>query len=882
MNEPRITKDDPRLTAYALGELEGDERAEVEAAVCAHPALRAHVDEIRALAGQIEDALTSPQGQEGEVAHEIHERPEKAEAGGEDEVLAGDAPAAKELDWEARVAAFRPDEEATTIKPKRGRAGRRGAPRKRRKVVRFPAAYYWMGALAAACFALGVAWNYDAALERQRVREENLRVAWEKRAAEARAAAAKATAVAVQMTSAPAGDAEAETRATEVGTLATAAETRVAFAPEDLRLLEQVKGSTVAEAGPMVFGSMTGRAARAPGPLSVGPVMGSDGALARGIALGTRKTAAEAEAERMPRIEFVPGGWTGPTQGPGGGSESFAMRANGFAVPAGPAPRNGFSDTATIDPDVVMMSAFTVNERPATTMAMASAARRRSEYEFETESRDYRPRAPAGAQFGRSSSTEVRDNDFLRAQFFPVSTFSAEVDSASYANVRRLIARGQWPVRDVVRIEEMLNYFPYRYPEPATRRLSWWERLGRADGAPPFAATIEVAAAPWAPEHRLVRIGLKARDVPMAERPAANLVFLVDVSQSMSEPSKLLLVKEALRLLVRKLRPDDRVAIVTYGGNGGVALASTAVAHEREIVAAIDGLATSGLADGTTGIWQAYEIAQANFAEGGINRVILCTDGDFAVGTRSETELLRLVEARAGSGVFLSVMGFGMRDYRDAMLEKLADRGNGNFGYIDSRREAQKLFVDEVSSTLVTIAKDVKIQVEFDPAKVASYRLIGYENRLLRREDFNTDEVDAGEIGAGHRVTALYEVVPVAGAALATTGDGSAGRREAGELLRVKLRYKKPTDIFGRTSVFPVRDAGATFAQASADFRFAAAVAQLGMILRKSPHQGGGTIGDVIAWAAAAAANPADDPGGYRGDFIDLARRVQELLRGSE
>jgi Ca-activated chloride channel family protein len=395
-----------------------------------------------------------------------------------------------------------------------------------------------------------------------------------------------------------------------------------------------------------------------------------------------------------------------------------------------------------------------------------------------------------------------------------------------------------------------------------------------------FAAALEVAEAPWATGHRLVRIGLKAREVTAAERGAANLVFLVDVSGSMSAPERLPLVRESLRLLVNRLRPDDRVAIVTYAGASGLALASTPVGQTREVVAAIEAMTPGGSTNGGMGIHLAYDIAKANFVTGGVNRVILCTDGDFNVGVTGEGELVRLVQEKAKSGVFLTVLGFGMGNLKDGMLEAIADKGNGSYGYIDSRREAEKLLGVQVNGTLTTVAKDVKLQVEFNPARVASYRLIGYENRLLANPDFNNDKVDAGEIGAGHTMTALYEIVPAGTEALAL----GAGLDElkytrkpvtvplaaaSTELLTVKVRYKEPAGDVSRKLEFALTDAGARFADASGDFKFASAVAAFGMVLRDSPHKGTATLADVATWAEAGAA---DDAGGWRGEFIELAK----------
>ena len=482
-----------------------------------------------------------------------------------------------------------------------------------------------------------------------------------------------------------------------------------------------------------------------------------------------------------------------------------------------------------------------------------------------------------------ASNTEaysfIRDNAFLTATQNPLSTFSVDVDTAGYSNLRRFLTSRRLPPPDAVRIEELLNYFPFRYSGPT--------------GEAPFAVSLEVAEAPWAGGHQLVRIGLKGREIAAEARPAANLVFLIDVSGSMNQPNKLPLVKESLRLLVGKLRPDDRVSLVTYAGNSGLALPSTPVARSREILEAVEALQPGGSTNGAMGIHLAYDIAKANFMGEGVNRVILCTDGDFNVGVTGSGDLVRLIAEKAKSKVFLTVLGFGMGNLKDGTLEQLADKGNGHYGYIDNRREAQRMLVDDLTSTLVTIAKDVKIQVEFNPAKVASYRLIGYENRVLAKEDFANDNVDAGEMGAGHTVTALYEIVPVGSAAAAKIVPAEVDELRyqarlavadavpsalANELLTVKVRYKEPQGDESRKLEFPLADAGKSFASASVDFRFAAAVAQFGMILRKSEHRGTATLGHVLAWALDSV-NPTDDPRGYRAEFLDLVRQAQELVR---
>ena len=474
---------------------------------------------------------------------------------------------------------------------------------------------------------------------------------------------------------------------------------------------------------------------------------------------------------------------------------------------------------------------------------------------------------------------------FVATMEQPLSTFSVDVDTASYSNVRRFLTDGRLPPADAVRIEELLNYFPYAYAPPAATSPS----TSSAAETPPFAAHLEVAASPWAPEHRLVRVALKGREVSAQARGAASLVFLLDVSGSMDAPNKLPLVKESLRMLLGRLRDDDRVAIVTYAGNSGLALPSTPVRRRAEILEALEKLEPAGSTHGSMGIQLAYDIAKANPAAApGLTRVILCTDGDFNVGATSEGELVRLIEDKARSGVFLTVLGFGMGNYKDGTLEQLADKGNGMYGYVDTRREAEKLLVEQLSGTLVTIAKDVKIQVEFNPAQVARYRLIGYENRRLENPDFANDAVDAGEIGAGHSVTALYEVVP---ASAADVGEDAvpapslkymkpAERREdpliSRELLTVGVRYKDPTGDVSRKLEFPLVDGGQSFEQASPDFQFAAAVAGFGMVLRDSPFRGSATYATVNAWATRGAAS---DPGGYRAEFVDLVRRAQQVVR---
>lgn len=479
------------------------------------------------------------------------------------------------------------------------------------------------------------------------------------------------------------------------------------------------------------------------------------------------------------------------------------------------------------------------------------------------------------AEHSTEAYDAITDNAFLAVRENPLSTFSIDVDTASYANVRRFLNQQTRPPKGAVRIEELLNYFTYDYPQP--------------DGETPFSATMEVATCPWAPEHRLVRIGLKGREIAKDKRPASNLVFLIDVSGSMQPENKLPLLKKCLRMLVDQLTPEDTVSIAVYAGASGTVLEPT---HDRgEIRAALDRLESGGSTNGAAGIQLAYRLAEQSFIKGGVNRVILATDGDFNVGVTSQSELTDLITRKAKKGTFLTVLGFGMGNLKDSTLEKLADKGNGNYAYIDTLNEGRKVLVEQMNGTLVTIAKDVKIQVEFNPAQVGAYRLIGYENRLLAKEDFNDDKKDAGEIGAGHTVTALYEVVPAGKAApgvpsvdplkYQTTGSKEPGTRNqepgtSAELLTLKLRYKQPDGDTSKLLEFPLTDRGETWEKSSRDFRFAAAVAGFGMLLRESPHKGTATWESVRELAME---GRGEDRSGYRGEFLTLLDKAKALGR---
>ncbi|HEX9564650.1 MAG TPA: von Willebrand factor type A domain-containing protein [Gemmatimonadaceae bacterium] len=469
--------------------------------------------------------------------------------------------------------------------------------------------------------------------------------------------------------------------------------------------------------------------------------------------------------------------------------------------------------------------------------------------------------------FNTESYGRINDNAFLGARDNPLSTFSIDVDRASYSNVRRFVTVGQLPPRDAVRIEELINYFSYDYPDPRDRH--------------PFSVTTEVARAPWATSHYLVRVGLQAQRLDRSMIPPSNLVFLIDVSGSMQPENKLPLVKQAFRLLVSQLREEDRVAIVVYAGAAGLVLPSTSGDRKEDILTALGRLEAGGSTAGGAGLRLAYDIARHHHIADGNNRVILATDGDFNVGASSDADMERLIEEKRKQGTFLSVLGFGRGNLKDSKMETLADKGNGNYAYIDNIVEARKVFVDEMAGTLLTLAKDVKLQVEFNPELVASYRLIGYENRLLAREDFDDDTKDAGEIGAGHSVTALYEVVPVRARSADDvrtteplryqTPARTSARSRSNELMYIKLRYKLPD---ARTSRWFDHTVLATERRrASDDFRFAASVAAFGMILRDSEHRGTATIDNVIEMARGALG---EDPGGYRAEFVRMAEAVRD------
>ena len=564
-------------------------------------------------------------------------------------------------------------------------------------------------------------------------------------------------------------------------------------------------------------------------------------------------------------------GAAGATPGGGGAAPGVAGGLGGLASdlpPAGPAPGSGRAlPTPEGDRFSVVDSRRNGLEKKATD---SPRGERFEEREVQ------RAQVDRGRDtLNRERFSRFTENPPAAPRTEPLSTFSIDVDTASYALVRRFLVSGQRPPRDAVRIEELVNAFRYDLPQP--------------DGETPFSVTVEAAGCPWNERTRLVRVALQGRQVERAARPAGNLVFLIDVSGSMDEPDKLPLVKQALGMLVEELGENDRVAIVTYAGEAGLVLPPVSGDQKARIRQAIDTLKPGGSTHGSAGIEMAYDQAAERFIEGGANRVILATDGDLNVGVTSDEALVDLVRRKAAGGTFLTVLGFGRGNLQDEKLETLADKGNGMYAYIDGAREARRVLVEQLGGSLVTIAKDVKIQVEFNPARVASYRLIGYENRALAAEDFRDDRKDAGEIGAGHSVTALYEIElvddgaaadrgaeplkyrPAAPAAAAAALDEATSR----ELLTVKLRWKRPDGDTSTLTEVSLSEAGPAFAAASTDLRFAAAVAAFGMILRDSSHAGKATLGMVSEIAGDALGA---DEGGLRAEFLDLVRRAGEVV----
>jgi Ca-activated chloride channel family protein len=483
---------------------------------------------------------------------------------------------------------------------------------------------------------------------------------------------------------------------------------------------------------------------------------------------------------------------------------------------------------------------------------------------------DMRDNDLAPQNFNTEEYDRIYENEFRLVKENPQSTFSIDVDTASYSNVRRFITYSQLPPRDSVRIEEMVNYFTYRYPQPT--------------GEHPFSITTEISQCPWNGENRLVHIGVQGKSLDYENLKPSNLVFLVDSSGSMSSENKLPLLKRSLKLLLDELSSRDRVAIVAYAGSAGLVLPSTPATSKRAIIAALDRLNAGGTTAGGQGIKLAYQVAKKSLITDGNNRVILCTDGDFNVGVSSTSDLVRLIENKRKDDIYITICGFGMGNYKDGRMEQISNAGNGNYFYIDGIREARKVFVREMRANMFTIAKDVKIQIDFNPRKVKAYRLIGYENRMLKKEDFNNDKKDAGELGAGHTVTALYEIIPAGSSQPVNSSDPSRYTETViknntavnTELLTVKMRYKPPKEQKSKLIVRPLVDRGVRLTASSDNFRFSAAVAGFGMLLRDSRFKKDLTFDRVITLAKG---SKGSDDNGYRAEFIRMVETCSLLKK---
>lgn len=508
----------------------------------------------------------------------------------------------------------------------------------------------------------------------------------------------------------------------------------------------------------------------------------------------------------------------------------------------------------------VISEDYEINERVITMDELASSSTNRESITTRTEY--------ARLQLNTEQYPTFNENKFQLAKDVPLSTFSIDVDAASYSNMRRFINQGQLPPSDALRIEEMINYFSYNYNQP--------------EGSDPVNILTEVGECPWNKKHRLVKIGLKAKEIESSKLPVSNFVFLIDVSGSMRGGNRIELVKSSLKLLLNNLRAEDKVAIVTYAGNAELLMPPTSGADKQKIREVINNLQVGGWTDGGSGMQLAYDVARKNFVKDGNNRIIMCSDGDFNVGAQSDNDLQTLVEKERKSGVFLSMLGYGMGNYKDDKMQTIAQAGNGNHAYIDNLQEANKVLVNEFGSTMYTVAKDVKLQLEFNPSKVQAYRLVGYETRLLRKEDFNNDAIDAGEMGAGHTVTAMYEVIPV-GVQSNFVGSVDALKYQkeqnteslfntSPEMLTVKLRYKQPD---GDTSKLMLRTLiDAKNDRVSDDFKFASSVAMFGQLLKESDYKGTASYDEVIALATDGLGK---DQYGYKKEFIRLVESTKGL-----
>lgn len=869
----KIPPDDPRLTAFALGELEGAEHASVAAAVAADPALQATVDEINRAAAQLSAALAS----EPMPAVEPIELPR------------------------VHLAAVRSPAHPHV--------------RPRARLWEFP--YVAIGSLAAACFAIVFillrqneeASRRTAATESKREtvqpaeeREEVPVVVWREEtpaapvipsdltAPVAREAAPPVPAPAPPSTEvavAPAGD--------PIGSTAPFVEPTPA---PTTYALHQVEPAISPPAGGVAH---SGRSESSPASRNYAPAPAPTfpGALPADTRTGVAQTAPEARAA-SPAIATDANHYLDLLGGDTATSERLRTTFRDFGAaryPRKPSPPTtgnavALANDAPAAPDHPAPAVPTLNDderrAPEENIKASAPTVRRVPYsepiitgvgqrdettrrgtldrggriaDLDTQLRELRQ---ADSSLDSPVQDFVRDNAFVAVGNQPASVFPIVIDSSSLVNVRRSVLAGNRPARDSVRIEEMLNHPIWNYAAPPN-----------TDAATPFAATLEVASAPWQPKHRLVRVGLKAREIPVAARPPANLVLLIETADTNQTDSRLALIKESLHVLVSRLAPQDQVALAMHSAAATLLLPTTSASERDTIQAAIAGVQPTGVASGTTGLQLAFDIARAHFIPGGINRVIMVSDGDTRIGRDRRDAAARLIAAQADAGVNFSALGYGVRDIRESTLEYLAHHDRGAIACVDSWRDVQQALTERGVGAFATVARRVKVQVEFNPEQVAAWRLIGYEDRVFLREDFDDESLTAETIGAGHTVTALFEIIappPMASAA----ADGAVDRSVEAEMLSVKVRYTLPGEEIARVQQFALTDGAATFERASADFKFAAAIAGYGMLLRESPHKGTATLADVAAWARSGQGTDAD---GCRGEFIDLVERTSRIAQ---
>lgn len=809
----KLSAESPELTAYALGELNPTERADVEAALAASPELRAELAEIQRTIGALDFEFST------EPARMLSAEQRAAIVGQAAGLPTADSVAAEET----RLTASEAEAEVQETVGYASRGWLHHFLAWRQQLI-------WAAAGACALALTFTLWP------RQRQAQESANELRYQRLPESQANS-------LEVAGAPVGPARSPVPppAPEPATASVPVKKEPAAAPASSRL-ESVNVAPSARPAPSTK-------IQAPAPQRTRELAANSPAPV---------TSAPMEPVLAQRYGLRPPSEPTPTSTPAAPAAA-PMLANRYGLRPAEAGRANLSDSLAVSAPGYAGGA---------TPAIASPEFREDRYYR------YQPIHPIAGGEGYEA---FADNDFKAVASAPLSTFSLDVDTASYANVRRFLREGSLPPRDAVRLEELINYFHYDYPQPK--------------GEHPFLAAIETADSPWREGHKLVRIGLQTKALARSERPAANLVFLVDVSGSMAPENKLPLVKRSLRLLLDRLNGRDRVGVVTYAAGSQVVAEPTAVnaAGKAKLLGVIESLRAGSGTHGSAGIQMAYAMATNHFNAEHVNRVLLCTDGDFNVGITDRAQLLDFITERAKTGVFLSVLGYGMGNYQDGTTELLADKGNGNYAYVDSFTEARKVLGEQLEGTLVTVAKDVKVQVEFNPARVKSYRLLGYENRALRDRDFNDDTKDAGEVGAGHQITVLYEIEPavpnLAGVdPLRYQGkpaDDEVKKRlkpeHGDELLNLKLRYKLPDGETSKLVETPVKDGDREFELASADFKFAAAVAGYGMLLRQSPHAG------ELTWekiSRLAEQGLGDDKEGYRAEFVDLVRRAGQLGGG--